>query len=81
MLQKLKTMLKMIILVLIFLACLHGNATEKTQLSCPVGPASSTREPTKMLGKPGKKGDPGDGKFIKEKHVFIIKYLTKTYIA
>ena len=65
------SMLKIIVICFVILSYFHGDATQATLTSCPERPASDMRGPP---GIPGRKGEPGYGKYsrITRKSLFMI---------
>ena len=64
-------MLKIILIYFVILSYFHGNATQPTPPNCPVRPALYMMGPP---GIPGRKGEPGYGKYSRfiSKSVFVL---------
>ena len=60
-------MLKIILIYFVILSYFHCNATQPTPPNCPVRPTSDIRGPP---GIPGRKGEPGYGKYTKS--IFVL---------
>ena len=63
--EKMIIMLKIVFCWLIILTGSHGDTSQAAAPSCSFRPASDINAPPGLPGRPGSKGEPGVGTFIK----------------